>query len=77
MGLLINPPETITFEDVPGEGTVTYDNPYYVDGDGYPVTGFRVRMPGVDDADRDPIEKPTIASYQIIIPSDTLTFTVL
>lgn len=77
MGLLLNPPETITVEDVPGEGTVTYDNPYYVAGDGFPVTGFRVRMPGVDDADRDPLEKPTTASYQIIIPSDPLTFTVL
>jgi hypothetical protein len=76
MGLLLNPPETITVEDVPDEGTVTYDNPEYVAGEGYPVTGFRVAMPGVDDADRNPIAIPVEQSYQLIIPSDTLTFTI-
>jgi hypothetical protein len=75
MGLLINPPESITVDDVPGEGTVTYDNPYYVAGS-YPVTGFRVAMPGVDDADRNPIAIPVEQSYQLLIPSDTLTFTI-
>jgi hypothetical protein len=75
MGLLLNPPQTITVEDVPGEGTVTYPNPEYVAGS-YPVTGFRVAMPGVDDADRNPIELPIDQSYQVLIPSDTLTFTI-
>jgi hypothetical protein len=75
MGLLLNPPVSIFVEDVPSIGSKSYPNPYYVAGS-YPVTGFRVRMPGVDDADRNPLAKPVSGSYSIIIPSDTLTFTV-
>jgi hypothetical protein len=75
MGLLLDPPETISVDDVPGIGTKSYPNPYYVAG-GYPVTGFRVQMPGVVDADRNPLEKPVATAYQTIIPTDTLTFTV-
>ncbi len=75
MGLLLNVPETITVQDVPGEGTVVYANPYYTAGS-YPVEGFRVRMPGVDATDRNPIEKPVSHSYQIIVPEDTLSFTI-
>lgn len=75
MGLLLNPPETVAVKDVPGEGTVSYPNPYYADGS-YPVQGFRVRMPGVDDADRNPLSKPVVSSYQILVPADPLTFTV-
>jgi alpha-tubulin suppressor-like RCC1 family protein len=75
MGLLLNPPETIFVEDVPDIGSKSYPNPYYVAGS-YPVTGFRVQMPGVDDADRNPLDKPVAGSYAILIPSDTLTFTV-
>jgi alpha-tubulin suppressor-like RCC1 family protein len=75
MGLLLNPPETIFVEDVPSIGSKSYPNPYYVAGS-YPVTGFRVQMPGVDDADRNPLDKPVSGSYAVLIPSDTLTFTV-
>lgn len=79
MGLLANPPESITVYDVPtvdGPKTQSFPNPYYAAGDGYPVTGFRVRMPGVIDADRNPIEKPVARSYQIVVPTDPLTLTV-
>lgn len=75
MGLLLNPPESIFVEDIPGVGSQSIPNPYYVAGS-YPVTGFRVRMPGVDDVDRNPIDKPVSASYSIIVPADTMTFTV-
>jgi hypothetical protein len=75
MGLLLNPPENITVEDVPGEGTVTYPNPFYVAGS-YPVTGFRAQMPGVIDADRNPLDLPVSDARSIVIPSDSLTFTV-
>ena len=79
MGLLANPPETLTVYDVPtpdGPKTQTFPNPSYVVGDGYPVTGFRIKMPGVSDADRNPVEKTSSGSYQIIVPSDPLTLTV-
>lgn len=75
MGWIVNPAPTITVEDVPGQGTVIFDNPSYVAGS-YPVEGFRVRMPGVDDADRNPLTIPVSKSMQIIVPTDTLVFTV-
>ena len=76
MGLLINPPETIMVENVPPDGGAqSFPNPFYVAGS-YPVTGFRAQMPGVDDADRNPLEKLASASYSIIVPDDTMTFTV-
>lgn len=75
MGLLLNPSESITVETSPGVGTESLPNPFYVAGS-YPVTGFRVQMPGVSDADRNPLEKPVAQSYAIVIPSDALTFTV-
>lgn len=78
MGLLLNPPETITVEDVPtpdGPKTLSYPNPFYVAG-GYPVNGFRVQMPGVDDVDRNPLGKNVTTSYRIVVPSDPITITV-
>jgi hypothetical protein len=75
MGLLLNPPETISVEDVPGQGSVSYPNPFYVAGS-YPVTGFRVQMPGVADADRNPLDLPVNDARSIVIPVDPLTFTV-
>lgn len=76
MGLILNPPESIFVENIPPGGTsASYPNPYYVAGS-YPVTGFRVQMPGVIDADRNPIVKPVSASYSIIVPDDAMTFTV-
>ncbi|MCK9386074.1 MAG: FG-GAP repeat protein [Nevskia sp.] len=75
MGLLINPPETLYVEDVPGIGAQSIPNPSYTAGS-YPVTGFRVQMPGVDDADRNPLDKPTTANYSIVVPTDPLAFTV-
>lgn len=76
MGLLLNPPETITVEDVPDIGTKSYPNPFYYAGS-YPVTGFRCRMPGVDDADRNPLTKVVTQAYQTVIVPDTLEFKVL
>ena len=76
MGLLLNPPESISVKNVPGIGNKSYPNPFYVAGS-YPVQGFRIKMPGVDDADRNPIIKPVAQSYQMIVPADPLTFTVL
>ena len=75
MGLLLNPSEFILVEDIPAFGTINTANPFYTEGS-YPVTGFRVQMPGVDDVDRDPVDDPVTASYSIIVPDDTLTFTV-
>lgn len=75
MGLLLNPSEGILVEDIPYYGSINAANPFYVEGS-YPVTGFRMQMPGVDDADRNPIDDPVAASYSIIVPTDTLTFTV-
>ncbi len=76
MGLLLNPPESLTVDNVPPDGsTQSFPNPFYTAGS-YPVTGFRVRMPGVDDADRNPIEKPVYGNYRILIPHDAITFTV-
>ena len=75
MGLLLNPPKEITVENIPGVGSKSFPNPYYAPGT-YPVTGFRVQMPGVDDASRNPVDKAVASAYQIIIPSDTLTITV-
>lgn len=75
MGLLLNPPETITVENIPGVGSKSFPNPYYAPGS-YPATGFRMQMPGVSDADRNPLDKAVASAYQIIIPSDTLTFIV-
>jgi hypothetical protein len=75
MGLLLNPPESIFVEDIPGVGSQSFPNTHWVAGS-YPVTGFRVQMPGVDDADRNPLDKPVDASYSVIVPADTMTFTV-
>lgn len=75
MGLLLNPPQTISVEDIPGIGSKSFPNPFYVPGS-YPATGFRMQMPGVADADRNPLDRAVGGAYQILIPSDTLTFTV-
>lgn len=78
MGLLLNTPETITVSDVPtvdGPKTLTYANPFYSAGE-YPVTGFRMEMPGVVDADRNPIELAATGDYSIVVPTDTLTTTI-
>lgn len=75
MGLLLDPPESIFVEDVPGIGAKSYPNPFYTATGNYPVQGFRVQMPGVADADRNPIEKPVTASYDLVIPVDTLEIT--
>jgi alpha-tubulin suppressor-like RCC1 family protein len=75
MGLLLNPPETIFVEDIPSVGSQSVANPYYVAGT-YPVTGFRVQMPGVDDADRNPIDKPVSGDYSVVITPDPITFTI-
>jgi len=76
MGLLLDPPESILVENIPPDSSSqSYPNASYVAG-GYPVTGFRVQMPGVDDADRNPLTKASSASYSIIVPTDTMTFTV-
>lgn len=74
MGLLLNTPETILVEDVPSVGTQSFANPYY-SPDVYPVEGFRVQMPGVDDADRNPLNKPAGQDYRIVLPADTLQIT--
>ena len=78
MGLLMNPEHFYTVEDVPdglgGYATESYENPYWEDGS-YPETGFRIRMPGVDDADRNPVDKQAESSYAIIIPADPFSFT--
>lgn len=77
MGLLINPPERIYVENVPPNNeSASYPNPSYVPGS-YPVQGFRVRMPGVDDQDRNPVEKQVDASYDTRIPVDPLQITQL
>lgn len=75
MGLLLNPPQTISVEDIPSIGSKSFPNPFYVPGS-YPATGFRMQMPGVADADRNPLDRAVGGAYQILIPSDTLTFTV-
>jgi hypothetical protein len=75
VGLLLNPPETISVENVPGVGNQSFPNPFYVAGS-YPVTGFRVTMPGVDDADRNPIDKPVAESYAVAITPDPISFTI-
>lgn len=79
MGLLMNPEQYYTVEDVPdglgGTSTISYTNPYYVAGS-YPETGFRVRMPGVDDADRTPTTRAIAQSYDVILPANNLTITV-
>ena len=76
MGLLLDPPETILVENVPPDLVAqSFPNPFYVAG-AYPVTGFRVQMPGVDDDDRNPVSKPVSGSYQVLIPADTMTFTI-
>ncbi len=75
MGLILNPPESIFVEDIPAIGSKSFPNPYYVAGT-YPVSGFRVRMPGVDDADRNQAEKTSTGSYDVEIPIDPLTFIV-
>lgn len=75
MGLLLNPSERIFVENVPPNGeSASYPNPSYVPGT-YPVQGFRVRMPGVDDADRNPIVRHAGASYDVRVPVDTLQIT--
>lgn len=76
MGLLVNPPESIYVTNIPPDNhSESFPNSYYVAGS-YPVTGFRVSMPGVDDADRNPLDLPVAQSYSILIPADTLSFTV-
>jgi len=75
MGLLLNPPESIFVSDIPVIGGASFPNPHYVAG-AYPVTGFRVQMPGVADADRNPLTKPVTTSYQVLIPTDTMQFTI-
>lgn len=75
MGLLVNPLQYYTVEDVPEDGTISYENPFYTEGS-YPETGFRFRMPGVVDADREPVTKPVAAEYKIIIDEDPLAFIV-
>ena len=85
MGLLLNPPESISVEDVPIPDpqvpgntlyvTKTFPNPFYVAGS-YPVTGFRVKLPGVDDIDRNPIASTVQGAYDLVIPTDVLTITV-
>ncbi|MCK9386125.1 MAG: FG-GAP repeat protein [Nevskia sp.] len=75
MGLLINPPPTISVKAVPVDGDTTFPNPYFTAGS-YPETGFRVAMPGVDDADRNPIVKPVDKTYNVVIPAGSLSFTI-
>lgn len=73
MGLLLNPPERISVQDIPDVGSQSFPNPSYVAGS-YPVTGFRVGMPGVDDASRNPRALSIATSYSIVIPPDPMTF---
>lgn len=74
MGWLINPPQSITIVDVPVEGggttTKTVVNPWYTSS-GYPVTGFRAQMPGVDDARRNPADTEVDQTYLVQVPEDT------
>lgn len=79
MGWIVNPAPTITLHEVPdGSGgfkTETVPNPSYT-SEIYPVSGFRASMPGVDDADRAPLEKAQASAYQIEIPLDAFSFTI-
>lgn len=74
MGLLLNTPETIYVEDIPSIGSQSFPNPSY-SATLYPVEGFRVRMPGVVDADRNPITLPAGRDYALIVPADPLIIT--
>lgn len=75
MGLLLNPAKSISVEDIPPDGhSETFDNPWYVDGT-YPVQGFRVRMPGVDDGLRNPVVKDVVTEIDVVVPSDTMYIT--
>lgn len=76
MGLLLNPPESIYVENIPPDNhSESFPNAFYVAGS-YPLTGFRVSMPGVDDALRNPLDKPVAASYSVVVPADMMSFTV-
>lgn len=75
MGLLLNPPETVFVHDIPVTGSASLPNPFYVAGS-YPVQGFRIKMSGVNDVNRNPVEKPVTTEYEIIVPSDPITFTI-
>lgn len=75
MGLLLNPPKGYYVEDTVYFYPLWSTNQFYVDGS-YPVTGFRMMMPGVADADRNPIDDPISATYSIDVPAATLSIAV-
>lgn len=79
MGLLLNPEQYYTVEDVPdglgGFSTISYTNPHYTAGS-YPQTGFRVSMPGVDDADRTPTAIDIAQNYNVVLPANSLTISI-
>ncbi len=78
MGLLLNPQQFYTVEDVPdglgGFATESYENPFYVVGS-YPSTGIRVEMPGVDETDRNPVSRNNVSVYDVVIPPETINLT--
>lgn len=74
MGYLVNAPEEFDITD--GDTVERVENTYYVATAELPITGFRLRMPGVNDTHRNPVTLSTSAEYDIEIPEDTLTLTV-
>lgn len=76
MGYLANSPETFTLVKSDLTEAVTVANPSYSAGNAFPVTGFRVEMPGVDESFRNPLALPVESAYKVDIPQDPLTLTV-
>jgi alpha-tubulin suppressor-like RCC1 family protein len=75
-GFLVNAPERISYINFTQDKTVSVANPYYVAGTAFDTTGFRVILPGVDTALRDPVDLAQTASYDIAVPISPLTLTV-
>lgn len=82
MGFLVNAEPSYSAHNFTLATTISVENAYYdvgtlhgavLENSAYPVTGFRIRMPGVAPTHRDPVTLEQSASYDVAIPEDPFT----
>jgi len=71
----VNGVPTITLRGVDADTVKTIANAYYDAQNSYAQQGFKITLPGVDDAYRQPVEMPVMAEYSVSIPVSPLALT--